>query len=283
MPYSITRELTLPWPSLAFPNMIIAMKLNQRFQVGRLSFLPYFLGFAFLLLIGKSAFGQKEAGALSSVEILQRSDRARGGLSEGLTWRILLESTGTSSSEFEVLVKGANVLAKALAPPRQKGDLFLFQDRNLWVYRPGLQKPVSLSPRQRLSGQAANGDIATTNYARDYISSLEQEEEIDGKKTWRMMLQAKDKNVTYDKIRYWVSQKDFLGVKAEFLTLEGKPFKLAKFSYENSIMVSGKKVPFVSKMEITDSESGQKTVISYSSPKEQKLGDSLFHVNNLKK
>ena len=44
----------------------------------------------------------------------------------------------------------------------------LFNDRTIWFIKPGLRKPVSISARQRLVGDAANGDIATTNYARDY-------------------------------------------------------------------------------------------------------------------
>ena len=215
---------------------------------------------------------------LPAEEILRKSDRARGGMAEGLSWGVRLENSDQSSAEYLVQVKGLNVIARCSAPARQKGETFLFNDRNLWIHKPGLKKPVSLSPRQRLSGQAANGDIATTNYARDYNGKVEAEEKVNGKMAYRLFLEAKDKNVTYSKIRYWVSKESFLGLKAEFLTLEGKPFKVADFQYNNKL----KGQPFVSEMHIADAANAKDTTkLIYSAPKIESLPDALFNVNNL--
>jgi hypothetical protein len=218
------------------------------------------------------------AAAVSAEEILRRSDRARGGLAGGLAWTIKLENAGQAAAEYEIKAKGLNVIAKCTAPARQKGETFLFNDRNLWIHKPGLKKPVSLSPRQRLSGQAANGDIATTNYARDYSARIEAEETLKGKKVYRLFLEAKEKNVTYDKIRYWVSKDTFLGMKAEFLTLEGKPFKVAAFQYFHTL----KGLPFVSRMDIQDAKNPKdRTALYYSSPRPEAMADGIFNVNNL--
>ena len=43
---------------------------------------------------------------------------------------------------------------------------------------------MSISARQRLTGLAANGDIASTNYARDYEGTIVGEEVVDGEPTW---------------------------------------------------------------------------------------------------
>ena len=221
----------------------------------------------------------------SAATLLEKADRARGGLSEGLLWSIAIDSTQdgeVTHSQYSVQVKGTNVLASCTAPPRQKGETFLFNDRNLWVYRPGLRKPVSVSPRQRLSGQAANGDIATTNYARDYTGEVVGNETINGVKTFKLQLKAKSKDVTYDGITYWVSQDKFLGVQAEFLGLDGKPFKRAKFEYSNSINAGGSKIPFVSQMHISDVAFPKNTTsLKYENPKAATLSDSIFNANNL--
>lgn len=236
----------------------------------------------FSILFGALCFvAAAGAAAPPAEEILRKADRARGGLSEGLAWSIKLETKG-QAAEYEVQVKGVNVIARCVAPARQKGETFLFNDRNLWIYRPGLKKPVSLSPRQRLSGQAANGDIATTNYARDYAATVEGEEKVDGRDAYRLFLRAKEKNVTYDQIRYWVTKDKFLGVKAEFLTLEGKLFKRASFAYDHQIPAGGANAPFVSRMDIEDAANeAEKTSIIYERPQPKKLGDELFNVNNL--
>lgn len=217
--------------------------------------------------------------------ILAASDRARGATSQGLTWKIQLKSSenGTmASSSYEVKVKGLNVLARCTAPPREKDETILFNDRNLWIFKPGLRKPISISPRQRLSGQAANGDIATTNYARDYTATLKSIEPIDGVPAYRLQLKAKSKDVTYDAINYWVTQDSQIGVKAEFLTLEGKIFKRAKFKYENKVTTDGKSIPFVSEMTITDAMfQNNVTTITYENPESAQISDTLFNVNNI--
>jgi outer membrane lipoprotein-sorting protein len=218
-------------------------------------------------------------------ELLRRADRARGGLAEGLTWDVKIKDTQgghTKESAFEVKVKGTNVLAVCTAPARQKGETYLFNDRNLWVYRPNLRKPISVSTRQRLSGQTANGDIANTNYAKDYHAEFLAEEVVDGEKVHKLLLKAKSSELTYDRIHYWVSPARGLGLKAEFLTAEGKPFKLATFKYDHRVKVGAKDEPFVSEMTITEAAFPEnRSVLSYENLKATALKDSIFNVNNL--
>jgi hypothetical protein len=247
----------------------------------------------FLLVLFTAAFAAEglypalaaTANSVLPKKLLEASDRARGGLSEGLTWKIMIHSVengSNSQSDYEVRVKGNNVLARCVAPSRQKDELFLFNDRNLWVDRPGLRKPISISPRQRLSGQAANGDIATTNYARDYTATLMGTETVNGIKAYKLKLKANSDKTTYEGIVYWISVDAQLGVQAEFLTLEGRAFKKARFEYKNSVLVRGKTTPFVSQMTITDSMFPQnQTTIDYEKPKAVKIDEGSFNVNNL--
>ena len=109
--------------------------------------------------------------------------------------------------------RGDDALVEALAPARYKGEIMLFNDRTIWFVKPGLRKPVSISARQRLTGLAANGDIASTNYARDYEGTIVGEEAVDGDPAWKLELKARAKNVTYDRIRSWISKKRRLGAE----------------------------------------------------------------------
>lgn len=243
------------------------------------------VGFA---LSTSPVFAAPKAGATGKtgpVQLLQNSDRARGGITEGLAWKskvITTEDGETSERELQIKAKGDNAHVEALSPARTKGEVYLFNDRNMWFYKPSLKKPVSISPRQKLSGQAANGDIASTHYARDYTPTLEKTETVNGEPTHVLLLKAKAPNLTYDQIRYWISDKTQLAVKAEFLTLQGQPFKVAQLEYANAITVGGKSIPFVSKFTITDAKFPQnKSVIEYTEPKTQDISPSIFNVNNL--
>jgi outer membrane lipoprotein-sorting protein len=115
------------------------------------------------------------AQAPTSEGLLKDADRARGGVATGITWNATVEATEegqTSVRTFLVKARGNDALVESLAPPRHKGEIMLFNDRTIWFVKPGLRKPVSISARQRLSGEAANGDIASTNYARDYEGEI---------------------------------------------------------------------------------------------------------------
>ncbi|MBI2373060.1 MAG: outer membrane lipoprotein-sorting protein [Deltaproteobacteria bacterium] len=233
------------------------------------------------LALGGAAIAADEPDAGS---LLKDADRARGGLERGVTWTVEVESIEdgeTTKRAFLVKGRGNDALAEAISPPRHKGEVMLFNDRTLWFVKPGLRKPVSISARQKLSGMAANGDIASTNYARDYEGKIVGVETLDGEETYRLELTAKAKNVTYDRIRYWVSKQRRLALKAEFLTLEGQVFKTAKFVYGNKSMLDGKEIDLVKDMTIVDTASNNQTVIHYSEAKAEDHAPSLFNVNNV--
>jgi hypothetical protein len=97
-----------------------------------------------------------------------------------------------------------------------------------------------------------------------------------------LMLKAKASNLTYDQIRYWVSDKTKLAMKAEFLTLQGKVFKIGKMEYKNTLNHSGKENPFVSKVTIVDAKFPEnKSILEYEKPKLEDHSASIFNVNNL--
>jgi outer membrane lipoprotein-sorting protein len=224
--------------------------------------------------------------AQPNVDVLMKlSDRYRGGLAVGVTWSIqisALEDGDETVTHYNVRAKGVNALAECFRPPRCKGEVVLFNNRNLWFIKPGVKKPVAISARQRLSGQAANGDIASTNYARDYSAKFLREEKLNGTESYLLELKARHKSVTYDKIRYWISKKQKLALKAEFLTISGELFKSATFEYKNSLVSQGKKIPFVSAMRIVDAAFPENvTTINYESPREESHDDSVFNINNV--
>lgn len=240
-----------------------------------------------LFLLGLLAVGTSTQvfAADNVAELLKASDRARGGIKDGVVWdaKIITQEDGSKSERtFNIKAKGDDAYVEALSPARNKGEVFLFNDRNMWFFKPSLRKPVSISARQKLSGQAANGDIASTNYARDYEPKEVGDEKINGQDTKVLLLKAKSSQVTYDQIKYWISKKEKLALKAEFMTLQGTPFKVAVFEYKNKMSDGGKTFPFVSRMIIQDSKfPDNKSIIEYTRPKAEGLSSSLFNVNNL--
>ena len=218
-------------------------------------------------------------------DLLKASDQGRGGLKDGIEWVAnieTIENGNTSSREFSIKAKDHDAFVEAVAPAKNKGEIFLFNDRQMWFFKPSLKKPISISARQKLSGQAANGDIASTHYARDYDATLERTEDISGIKHHVLLLKAKTKNLTYDSIRYWINDKTKLATKAEFLTLQGKAFKHGYLEYKNTLNVGGKSIAFVSQLTIIDAKFQNNTsVIKYMKPRLVEHPAAIFNSNNM--
>jgi hypothetical protein len=238
------------------------------------------------LLVVSTLLAAAPAGVPDAEALLRDSDRARGGLEEGVTWTVVVDSTEegeTTRRSYLVRARGADALCEALSPPRHKGEVILFNDRTIWYLKPGLRRPIAISARQRLQGDAATGDISSTNYARDYAGTIAGEDQVNDEPAWRLDLVARNKSVTYDRIRYWISKKRRLGLKAEFLTVSGDVFKTAAFEYGSRVKLpSAGEVDFVSRMTIRDAMgAGNVTVLAFESPRAERHAPAIFNVNNV--
>lgn len=237
-------------------------------------------------LLLSALLGLKAQAASSDPHsLIRQSDLSRGGSESGLTWTAEVASTedgDTTTRTYQIKARGPQALVETLTPAKNKGELMLFTEQNLWFSRQGLRKPVTLSKRQKLSGQAANGDIAATDYAAHYTASIEGEESIGGEVAYRLILKSKDASTTYDQIRYWVSKSRKVALKADFLTLQGEIFKTATFTYEARLSIDGKEVPFITEMKIQDGQFKEnQSVIRYREVKAKPLAASTFAVANL--
>ena len=64
--------------------------------------------------------------------------------------------------------------------PREKGRHLLMLGDDMWVFLPDTSRPIRITPLERLSGQASNGDVARTHYALDYDATYLRGETVDG-------------------------------------------------------------------------------------------------------
>jgi hypothetical protein len=227
------------------------------------------------------------AAEIDASKILADSDRARGGGLPGVEWHLKITSTDPENEDLRELSVRAvddNSLATTIYPPRFKRAMLLQVERNMWYGRPDLRKPISISPRQKMTGQAANGDIASTNYYGEYTPTVLREEKVGQEDTYVLDLAAKNKWVTYDRIVYWVSKERLVAVQAEFYTVSGKLIKTATFEYGNSIVYGGRTIPFVSRVEIRDAiNKANVSVLEYSDVKIRRLTAADFHISVLSK
>ena len=88
--------------------------------------------------------------------------------------------SGKSDEEqlYEVSQKGTDKTYVEFMSPREKGQHLLMLGDDMWVYLPDTSRPVRITPLERLSGDASNGDVARTNYAVDYTAAYVRDEKV---------------------------------------------------------------------------------------------------------
>jgi len=239
--------------------------------------------FAAALLLSAMAHATE---APTPEEILAATDRVRGGGMPGVQWNLTITAndpdSGTNVRRLQVRAAGDNSVAETTFPARAAGGRLLQLGRNMWYGRPDLQKAVSISSRQKMMGPAANGDIASTNYLKDYDARLLREDTFEGEPAYVLELVGRSRFVTYDRIIYWVSRARLVPVKAEFYTVSGKLFKTAVFETDNRLAYDGQDLPFVSRMTIRDEINDDNvSVLEYSEIRARDFPLDAFSVASL--
>jgi outer membrane lipoprotein-sorting protein len=210
----------------------------------------------------------------SPAEILQKADEVRNP-SASFTMVVTVKDHDGTLSKFEVKTKGKDrTLIKTLEAPHSKANALLMVEQDMWAYIPNLKRAVRVSLQQKLTGQAANGDIARMRLSGDYEATLEKNE----KDAWQLFLTANKKGLTYDKIRLWVSKDGFKPRKAEYLTMAGDPIKTANF--ETYSTMAGADRP--KSIRIQDAKrSSDYSVLEIISLQNAEFPDAIFQASNL--
>jgi outer membrane lipoprotein-sorting protein len=158
---------------------------------------------------------------LDAQKILAASDAVRNpSRSFGLTTTMTEYRNGrqTDVSTLQIYAKADpgsgqyRNLIRFVAPARDVNKLMLKNGNDLWFYDPSSQASVRISPRQRLLGQAANGDVVTVNFAKDYHAKLVGDEDIDdgdrvSHHCHKLALTAAASDVTYDSLEIWIDSR----------------------------------------------------------------------------
>ncbi len=102
---------------------------------------------------------------------------------------------------------------------------------DFWLLMPGSQRPLRITPMQKLLGDASTGDIATLSWADDYTGSVAGEEKCgEPEQTClHLSLAANRKGVTYQRIELWIGKARSEPIKADLFVQSDKLAKQARF------------------------------------------------------
>lgn len=207
---------------------------------------PFFNFAATLLVAGLAMPALGQGAALTADQIVERADEIRSP-SSAFQMDVEVESSDGGTSKFQVDIGGTDsTLIKSRAPAREIGKNILMVGQDMWAYLPNIRRSVRVALNQKLSGQAANGDISRMRWRGDYSASIESQDAT----SWTLLLKAKTSGMTYDSIRVWIAKDSFRPLRGEFLTSAGRPLKRIK--YEDYRDIGGGVRPTTMRIESAD-------------------------------
>jgi hypothetical protein len=117
--------------------------------------------------------------------------------------------------------------------PAEQGQKVLMLGDDFWLLMPGSQRPLRITPSQKLLGDASTGDIATMSWSQDYQGTLVGEERCPGdaaaQPCLHLSLVAARKGVTYQRIELWIGKARHEPVQADLYVQSDKLAKQARF------------------------------------------------------
>ncbi len=207
-------------------------------------------GFIAKLVLGSLLPWSVSYAAPSAQAILAASDAIRNP-SEPFKVQVTLTEfdkgqqvdTSTLVSYARVLESGGQFasLLRFQQPARDAGKLMLKAGNDLWFYDPGTKASVRISPQQRLLGQAANGDVITVNFARDYKATIAADEMIqDGerknRRAFKLALTSANEDAAYASVELWVDAENSSPLKARFFADSARLLKTVFYRrYESQL------------------------------------------------
>lgn len=169
--------------------------------------------------------------------LIQAADRYRTG-AEALqveTQVTVLGRDGKLDKErrYTVFTQPQRRSLVLMRTPSEAGQKVLMLGDDFWLLLPGSQRPVRITPSQKLLGDASTGDIATLSWADDYRGTLVGDEACpapDDKRACRhLSLSATRKGVSYARIELWIGKARGEPVAADLYVQSDKLAKRARF------------------------------------------------------
>jgi outer membrane lipoprotein-sorting protein len=222
-------------------------------------------------------------------EIIRKSDeKFRGSSSVGSFSMTIERPTWSRTISMKSWALGTEYsLIYVTAPAKEKGQVFLKRQNEMWNWVPSIERMVKIPPSMMMQSwmgsDFTNDDLVReSSIVKDYTHKLLGEETIDNYSCYKVeLIPLEDAPVVWGKVLMWVSRKEYLWLKAEFYD-------------EDGILVSTEVLSDIKKMDdriipcrmemIPAGKKGQKTIMIFENTDfDVPLKEDFFSIKNMKK
>lgn len=145
------------------------------------------------------------------------------------------DGASDKTRRYTVFVQSERRSLVLMRSPAEQGQKVLMLGDDFWLLMPGSQRPLRITPSQKLLGEASTGDIATLSWADDYQGERLGEEPCGGdgadaaRACVHLRLTGQRKGLSYQRIELWLGQAHHEPVRAELYVQSDKLAKQARF------------------------------------------------------
>ena len=235
------------------------------------------------MLLGLAVFAQ------DMTEIIKQADEKFRGESSRGEMTMIIERPGWSRT---VSMKNWTLgndysLIYITAPAKEKGQVFLKRDKEMWNWVPTIQRMIKIPPSMMMQSwmgsDFTNDDLVKeSQMAKDYSNELLGEEEVDGYSCYKIeLIPHEDAPVVWGKVIMWISKEELHWLKAEFYDEDG--YLVNTEILTDVKMMDDREMPTRLEM-IPADEEGNKTVMIFDKIEfDVDLKESFFSQQNMKR
>lgn len=178
---------------------------------------------------------------LASKDVMAMVNVVQIGLADGQT---------KGSHEYKVFLNTDNDSVIEMLSTNERGRRVLMTEDAVWLRIPTSDRPIHITPLQRLLGQANYGDVGRLSWDGAYRikevsedtslqrpdidaalgASGDQFRPLTGQPLQHLVLEAISNTATYPRIELWASPKDHAPIRADYFLTSGKRLKTGWFS-----------------------------------------------------
>jgi len=229
-----------------------------------------------------------KAQTLTATEIVKKADeKNRGTTAEGQMTMTIIRPKWKRTVSMKYWSKGDDYfLIYITMPAKEKGQVFLKVDKEMWNYVPTISRMIKIPPSMMMQSwmgsDFTNDDLVKqSSIVKDYDHVLEGEETVRGQACYKIVLTPHpDAPVVWGKIISWVTKDGFNLWKSEYYDEDGY---LQNTEISSDIKHMGDRdIPTHIEM-LPAGEEGKKTVMDIINVVfNQPIDDSFFSKQNMK-
>ncbi|MEA3374497.1 MAG: outer membrane lipoprotein-sorting protein [Campylobacterota bacterium] len=217
---------------------------------------------------------------LMATDLLQQIDERLQPFSyESYRKLINIESDGTQKEFVMYMVKKDKdkVASLFLSPASDKGRSTLRLDDNMWLFIPGIAKPLRIASMQSVTGGVFNNaDIMRLDFSVEYAIVKQTEDEAN----YHLELGARHEGVTYESLRMVVDKKSLFPQSIDCIA-GGIVLKTIRYLKPKDF---GDGIIRPSILETTSQlQKGYKSIMVFGKIKKRDFDDTVFTLENLSK